>query len=66
MDTVQPWQVFAWAAARYGKLYIHIDSVNLTREGVSVVVRLRANSWRQKWNKNEAVDLVISHLRRGG
>jgi len=33
MTTTQPWQVFAWAAARYGTLYIYIDSVNLTREG---------------------------------
>jgi hypothetical protein len=24
-----------------------------------------ARSWRQKWSKNEAVDLVISHLRHG-
>jgi hypothetical protein len=65
MDTTQPWQVFAWAAARYGEFYIRIASVNLTREGVSVLVRLRANSWKQKWSKAEAIDLVASHLRRG-
>ncbi len=64
MGTTQPWQVFAWVATRYGELYIYVDSVNLTREGVSVVVRLGANSWRQKWSKVEAVDLVASHLRR--
>jgi hypothetical protein len=28
-------------------------------------VHLRANSWRQRWSKAEAVDLVASHLRRG-
>ncbi|KUO90383.1 MAG: hypothetical protein AT708_03190 [Pyrobaculum sp. OCT_11] len=33
--------------------------------GVSVSVHLRANSWRQKWSKAEAIDLVASHLRRG-
>ena len=49
---------------RYGELYIRIDSVNLTRVGVSVSVHLRANSWRQKWSKAEAIDLVASHLRR--
>jgi hypothetical protein len=30
-----------------------------------VLVHLKANSWRQKWSKDEAVDLVVSHLRRG-
>ena len=33
MGTTQPWQVFAWAAARYGELRIRIASANLTREG---------------------------------
>ena len=65
MGTTQPWQVFAWAALRYGALRIGIASVNLTRVGVSVSVYLRARSWRQKWSKAEAVDLVASHLRRG-
>jgi len=65
MQTAQPWQVFAWAAARYGEFYIRVASVNLTREGVSVLVRLRANSWKQKWSKAEAIDLVASYLRRG-
>jgi len=65
MNTTRPWQVFAWTAARYGELYIRVDSVNLTREGASVMVRLKANSWRQRWSKAEAIDLVASHLRRG-
>jgi hypothetical protein len=41
LDTVQPWQVFAWATVRCGKLYIRIDSANLTREGVSINVSER-------------------------
>jgi hypothetical protein len=65
MGTTQPWQVFAWAAARYGELYIRVASANLTREGVSVLVRLRAKSWRQKWSKNKAISLVADFLRRG-
>jgi hypothetical protein len=65
MGTTQPWQVFAWTATRYGELYIRVASANLTREGVSVLVRLRANSWRQRWSKAEAINLVASHLRRG-
>ena len=65
MYTTQPWQVFAWVAARYGALRIHITLANLTRKGVSVSVYLRANSWRQRWSKDEAVDLVISHFGHG-
>ncbi len=65
MDTVQPWQVFAWAAARYGELYIRVESVNLTREGVSVLIRGIARSWRQKWSKDEAINLVVENFRRG-
>jgi hypothetical protein len=65
METTQPWQVFAWVVVRYGALRIRIASAILTREGISVAVHLRANSWRQKWSKAEAVDLVASHLKRG-
>jgi hypothetical protein len=65
MSTTQPWQVFAWAAARYGALRIHITLANLTRKGVSLSVYLRANSWGQRWSKDEAVDLVISHFGHG-
>ncbi len=65
MYTTQPWQVFAWTATRYGELRIHITSANLTREGVSVKVHLRANSWRQRWSKDEAISLVADYLRRG-
>jgi len=64
MHTTQPWQVFAWTAARYGELYIQIGSVVLTREGVSIMVRIVASGWRQRWSKDEAVDLVASYLRR--
>jgi hypothetical protein len=65
MSTTQPWQVFAWTATRYGELYIRVESVNLTREGISVLIRGIARSWRQRWSKAEAVDLVTSHLKRG-
>jgi hypothetical protein len=52
-------------AVRYGELRIRIDSVNLTREGVSVLMRITARSWRQKWNKDEAINLVVENFRRG-
>jgi len=65
MGTTQPWQVFAWAAVRYGSLYIRVDLVNLTRKGVSVKIRIITRSWKQKWSKDEAIDLVASHFRHG-
>jgi len=54
-----------WTATRYGELYIHVESINLTHERISASVHFRANSWRQKWGKAEAVDLVAGRLRRG-
>jgi len=65
MGTTQPWQVFAWAAARYGELYTCVLSTNLTHEGVSVEVYIKAKSWRQRWSKDEAISLVADYLRRG-
>ncbi|MCC6036340.1 MAG: hypothetical protein LM559_04730, partial [Pyrobaculum sp.] len=65
MQTAQPWQVFAWVTVRCGELYIRVDSVNLTHEGISINVYIRAKSWRQKWNKDEAISLVAGYLRRG-
>ncbi len=65
MGTTQPWQVFTWAALRYGELYVYVDSVILTREGASIHIHIKARGWRQRWSKAEAIDLVASHLRRG-
>ena len=65
MSTSQPWQVFAWAVVRSGALYVRVDTVNLTREGVSVVIRMIARSWRQRWSKDEAITLVINHFKHG-
>jgi hypothetical protein len=58
-------EVFAWTATRYGTLHIRIVSVILTHEGVSIHVYIKAKSWSQRWSKDEAVDLVASHFRRG-
>jgi hypothetical protein len=65
IGTTQPWQMFAWTAVRYGELYAYVASVNLTREGVSISVYLRSNSWTQKWDKDDAVDLVVNRFRCG-
>jgi hypothetical protein len=65
IGTTQPWQVIAWATTRYGELYARITWVVLTREGVSVSMHITARSWSQRWSKEEAIDLVASHLRSG-
>ena len=65
MKTTQPWQVFAWVAVRFGELYAYVASVNLAREGTSVVVRTVAVSWKQKWSKDEAISLIAENFRRG-
>ena len=65
MKTTQPWQVFAWVAVRFGELYAYVASVNLAREGASIVMRAVAVSWRQKWSKDEAISLVAENFRRG-
>jgi hypothetical protein len=65
MQTTQPWQVFAWTATRYGALYVNITIANLTHEGVSVQMHIKARSWRQRWSKAEAIDLVVNHFRHG-
>ncbi len=65
MGTTQPWQAFAWTAARYGELYIRIASVNLMREGASIHIQIRAKDWRQRWSKDEAISLLAVYLRHG-
>jgi hypothetical protein len=55
MSTTQPWQALAWTAVRYGKLYVRIVSANLTREGASIMIRIIARSWKQRWGNNEAI-----------
>ena len=63
METAQPWQLFAWATVRYGKLRLYIYSVNLTRVGISIGILTRARDWRQRWSKAEAIDLVANHFK---
>jgi hypothetical protein len=64
MSTTQPWQAFAWTAVRYGKLYVRIVSANLTREGASIMIRIIARSWKQRWGNNKPY-LIASHFRSG-
>jgi hypothetical protein len=64
MNTAQPWQVFAWVATRYGKLYVRVDSINLTRKGISIVIELRAKNWTQL-NKEVAIEHVVQSFKQG-
>jgi len=65
MGTTQPWQVFAWAATRPGKMQMLIADCSLTTTGVSVLIRLTALSWREQWNKEEAIELTLRHIKSG-
>jgi len=65
MDTTQLWQVFAWTATRHGEFHAYVASVVLTREGVSVSVRIKAKSWSQRWSKDKAMSLAVENFRHG-
>jgi hypothetical protein len=65
MGTTQPWQVFAWATVRYGELFMHVASVNLTHQGASITVSMTARDWLQLWKKEETINLVLKSFREG-
>jgi hypothetical protein len=65
MSTTQPWQMFAWATVRCGMLHPYVVSVILTHEGISINVYIKAKSWKQRWSKDEAINLVVENFRRG-
>jgi hypothetical protein len=65
MATTQPWQMFAWAVTRYGMLHMYISSVNLTHQGVSITMSMVARGWRQQWQKEEAINMVLTCLWQG-
>jgi hypothetical protein len=65
MGTTQPWQAFAWVAVRYGELFMHVASVNLTHQGASITVSMTARDWLQQWKKEETINLVLKSFREG-
>jgi len=65
MGTTQPWQVFAWAVTRPGEMQMFIPVCSLTTTGVSVLIRLTALSWREQWNKEEAIEPTLRHIKSG-
>jgi hypothetical protein len=60
MKTSRPWQVFAWAAARPGEFLITAPTLNLTKDGVSILLEL-ISRWRVKMPKEEAVKKALAN-----
>ncbi len=65
MSTTQPWQVFAWAATRPGKIWIYISQINLVRTGASVLVELVSLGWIERRGKEEAIKLALQYIEGG-
>ncbi|WP_292000592.1 hypothetical protein, partial [Caldivirga sp.] len=57
MSTNQPWQVLLWALSYPGKVYMHINGININEEGISIKWHLIANDHRAK-SRGEIVEEV--------
>ncbi|MCC6020414.1 MAG: hypothetical protein LM577_03480 [Thermoproteaceae archaeon] len=64
MSTTQPWQLIAWISVRHGEVRIRVVFVYLTQEGVSILVRATAKSWKQQ-NKEDSIDRVVKYSKDG-
>jgi len=53
MGTTQPWQIFAWAAVRYGHLRIYLSALNLNMTKPTLVWTIKSKSWKQQWPTRE-------------
>jgi hypothetical protein len=65
MGTTQPWQLIAWTSVRFGRVYMHIDAVNLTRDGASINISVRASDWEKPPKKEEAIKKVVEYFKQG-
>jgi hypothetical protein len=65
MGTTQPWQLIAWTSVRFGRVWIRIDAVNLTSDGVTVHVVTRASDWEKPPKKEEAIKRVVEYFKQG-
>ncbi|MGB9704551.1 MAG: hypothetical protein ACPL3C_03800 [Pyrobaculum sp.] len=63
--TTQPWQLFAWASVRPGRMRLALEYVHLTARGVSLRVTAVAASQREQWSKKEAQRLILEAVKRG-
>ncbi|MFZ8809600.1 MAG: hypothetical protein ACO2PN_16035 [Pyrobaculum sp.] len=60
MKTSRPWQVFAWAAVRFGKVFITTPTLNLARDGASILFSL-ISRWKIEVSKEEAVKRALTN-----
>jgi len=60
MKSSRPWQILAWAASRPGKLIIKGLTVNLVKDGISILPNVNS-SWPVKDSKEEAIKKALSH-----
>jgi len=65
MGTAQPWQLFAWASVRFGRVWIRIDAINLTRDGATINILVRASDWEKPPKKEEAIKRVVEYFKHG-
>jgi hypothetical protein len=60
MKTSRPWQVFAWAAVRFGEILITAPTLNLTKDGASILFSL-ISRWKIETPKEEAVKKALTN-----
>ncbi|RFA96047.1 hypothetical protein [Pyrobaculum aerophilum] len=65
MGTTQPWQVFAWLAARPGEVKLEVGTLILTRRGPSLMFFLTSLDWEQKWDKSVAIKHAVKYIQQG-
>ena len=65
MGTTQPWQLFAWTSVRFGRVWVRIDAVNLTRDGATINILVRASDWGKPPKKEEAIERVVEYFKQG-
>ncbi len=65
MGTAQPWQLFAWASVRFGRVWMRIDTVNLTSDGATINITARASDWEKPPKKEEAIERVVEYFKQG-
>jgi hypothetical protein len=60
MKSSRPWQILAWAASRPGKIFVKGLTVNLVKDGISILPNVNS-SWPVKDSKEEAIKKALSH-----
>jgi hypothetical protein len=61
MVTTKSWQMYAWAAVRYGAFTVYLSYLNLNKNNPSLRWDLRAISWNKQW-LTENVDKKVAQV----